>query len=392
VQTTPPDIRDSKLLRLLGEILRSDVDGSNTSGLRLQLMGSGFSWQALVDLALGQGVLLPLIFALTARMLSPPIPRSIKNDSHVSVRLERVYTIHLEYRKREKEQLEELLLVLERARVAPLILKGARYLVDPVGAWGEARAMGDFDLLVRRSDSERAHAALTAAGYRQMPGNAAPFESAHHLPPLEHPDHPMALEIHLDPLTPTAGKIMGTREVWAHASKAEAGAFFVLPPAWHAVHGLLHHQVQDRGHAQYKLCIKGLWEWSVLAHAFTDDDWRLVRTHMRAARALDILDSWSIQSHRLFGLEPPWLTEISATARRHADATLRRAFRPYWMRRAGQIADELKVSFARETLAAKYDVAPGHVSLEHAARNLMELVQRHHGNVLQRLTGYGRQP
>ena len=72
MQTTPPDIRDSKLLRLLGEILRSDVDGSNTSGLRLQLMGSGFSWQALVDLALGQGVLLPLIFALTARMLSPP--------------------------------------------------------------------------------------------------------------------------------------------------------------------------------------------------------------------------------------------------------------------------------------------------------------------------------
>jgi hypothetical protein len=250
--------------------------------------------------------------------------------------------------------------------------------------------MGDFDILIEPGDIQGAQTALTAAGYRRVSGQTAPYRSAHHLPPLKHPDHPKMLEIHVHPLTSAAAEIMSTRHVWENAKPALCQAFRVLPPVWHAVHGLLHHQVQDRGHAQRKLCIKGLWEWSMLARAFIEDDWNAVRAHMRAAGALDILDSWLLLSHRLFGLEVPWLSEISRAASRHADATLRRAFWPYWMRRSGEIADQLKVSFARPTLAAKYDVPPAQVSLAHVGRILMELLQRHHGGMLQRLTRSGR--
>jgi hypothetical protein len=271
-----------------------------------------------------------------------------------------------------------------------LVLKGARYLADPVGGWCEARAMGDFDVLIRPCDSKRAEAALDAAGYRRVPDKTTP--SPHHLHPLQHPDHPMTLEIHIDPLTPAAARILSTRQVWDLARTGDAGAFLVLPPAWHALHGLLHHQIQDRGHVLYKLCIKGLWEWSMLARAFTADDWNMTRAHMRTAGELDVLNSWSLQSHRLFGLEPPWLSEISAAAWHHAEVTLRRASEPYWIRRAGEVADEFGVSFARESLAIKYDVAPAQVSLQHAGWNLMELLQRHRGGLLRRLTGNGRQP
>jgi hypothetical protein len=320
VQSTPADIQDSALLRLLGEILRPDVSASAASALRLQLLRPGFSWQALVEVSLEQGVLLPLILALTTRALSPPIPRSVKRDNHVSVRLKSVYALHLAHRRREQEQFDLLLEVLDREGVAVLVLKGARYLVDPVGDWCEARAMGDFDVLIRPADSKCVEAALNAAGYQRVPDKTAP--SAHHLHPLQHPDHPMTLELHIDPLTPAAARIMSTRQVWDLARTADAGAFLVLPPAWHALHGLLHHQIQDRGHALHKLCIKGLWEWSMLAQAFTDDDWNMIRAHMRAAGGLDVLDSWSVQSNRLFGLEPPWLSDISTAATRHADTTL----------------------------------------------------------------------
>jgi hypothetical protein len=70
---TPADIQDSAQLRLLGDILQPDMNVSAIGALRLRLMQPGFSWQALVELALGQGVLLPLIFALTKRSLLPPI-------------------------------------------------------------------------------------------------------------------------------------------------------------------------------------------------------------------------------------------------------------------------------------------------------------------------------
>lgn len=392
MQTTHAEIQDRVRLQLLGDILQLDTNRSATSTLRLKLLQPGFSWQALVELALAQGVLLPLIFALSTRSLSPPIPRSITWEKHVSVQLQGVYALHLAYRQRERQQLEDVLQVLKRARVAPLILKGARYLVAPVDEWCEARAMADFDILIQPGDIQSARTALAAAGYRQASDQAAPYKSAHHLPPLEHPDHPKTLEIHVHPLTAAAATIMNTRQVWDKANTAQSGAFLVLPPIWHAVHGLLHHQVQDRGHVLHKLCIKGLWEWSMLARAFTEDDWNAVRAHMQAARALDILDSWLLQSHRLFGLEVPWLAEICPAAERHADATLRRAFWPYWIRRSRQIADELTVSFARPTLAAKYDVPPAHVSLAHVGRNLMELLQRYHGSVLQRLSGSDQQP
>jgi hypothetical protein len=274
--------------------------------------------------------------------------------------------------------------------IAPLILKGARYLVEPLGEWCEARPMGDFDILLRSGDIKKAWTALSSAGYRPASGEAPPYKAAHHLPPLAHPDHPQTVEIHVHALAPAAAGIMSTRQVWDNARRAECQACWVLPPVWHALHGLLHHQVQDRGHAQRKLCVKGLWEWSMLARGFGEHDWSAIRAHMRGAGALEMLDSWLLLSHRLFGLDVPWPSDISRAAAHHADATLRRAFRPYWVRRSAAIADELRVSFARPTLAAKYEIPLAQVSLAHAGRNLMELLQRHQGRIVQRLAKSGR--
>ena len=387
---TPAEIRDGGLLQLLADILRPDMDLSATGALRLRLMRRGVSWQALIDLARGQGVLLPLIFALRGRGLLPPIPRSIENcDSHVTVRLGKIYREHLAQRQTDKMQLERVVLILDGAGIAPLILKGARYLIQPVASWCDARSMADFDILVKPSDAERAFAALEAEGYRQGPSDSFLYgpEHSHHMPVLECPGQ-LALEIHTHALSATGQEIMSTQQVWARATRASTGSYFTLPIKWHARHGLLHHQIQDRGHIQRTLNIKGLWEWTMLACEFTRDDWDAIAAHMRAARASDVLESWLVQSHRLFGFEIPCSQAISATARVHADATFRIASSPYWMRRTRYIADQLRFSFAPETLARKYGVPRSRISLLHAGRDVIDLLRRHRGKVLQRLTGY----
>jgi hypothetical protein len=132
----------------------------------------------------------------------------------------------------------------------PLVLKGARYLVEPVAPWYEARTMGDFDILVRPSDAERAFAALKAEGYQQSTSDSFIYGKnfSPHLPALQHPGQPVALEIHIQSLSIAGQRIMSTQHVWAHAVKASNGPFFVLPTKWHTLHGLLNHQIHDRGY------------------------------------------------------------------------------------------------------------------------------------------------
>jgi hypothetical protein len=132
----------------------------------------------------------------------------------------------------------------------PLVLKGARYLVEPVAPWCEARTMGDFDILVRPSDAERAFAALKAEGYQQSTSDSFIYGKnfSPHLPALQHPGQPVALEIHIQSLSIAGQRIMSTQHVWAHAVKASNGPFFVLPTKWHTLHGLLNHQIHDRGY------------------------------------------------------------------------------------------------------------------------------------------------
>jgi Uncharacterised nucleotidyltransferase len=381
------------MLALLADILRPDLDPATTGAMRLRLMGRQFSWQALVDLARAHGVLLPFIFALNRRTLLPPIPRSIGNHhGHVTVKLEAIYRQHLARRQAERSQLEAIIGILGEAGIRPLLLKGARYIAEPVGPWCEARSMSDFDILVKPCDAQRAFASIQAAGYREDAGGAFLSEThvSHHLPALWQPGEPAALEIHTDALTIAGQRSMNTQHVWALAELGCDG-YLVLPWHWHALHGLLHHQVQDGGHAQRTFNLKGLWEWTMLAREFTEGDWDAIAGHMCRTGAPEVLESWLMQSYRLFGFEAPILGRISRTSKNHAEATFRHARKPYWIRRSACIADQLRSSFGRETLARKYGIPASQVSLWHAGKNLADLLRRHRGKLMQRVTGYGMQ-
>ncbi len=391
LELLPPTIQNRVLLGLLGDILSNDAHSAAVPTLRLRLMKSDFSWQALIDLATQQDVLPPLIRALAERALLPPVPRAAEqtNDNHVTLRLQQYYREHLARRELQRTQLQKVLHALNRVGIVPLIVKAARYLVAPVAAWCEARTFRDIDLLVRPDAADRACAELVTAGYRPGEPYMADY---HHLPDLQHPSEPASVEIHTAALAVGGQSVMSTEFAWRNASKTADGSFYVLPLEWQALHCLLHHQLSDRGYARRILALKPLWEWTMLTGDWSRTQWQTIFTHMRETEVLDLLGSWLVQAHQLFGAPIPNFIPISSNASANASETLDLAFAPHWQRRISFVVDQLRYSFAKDMLAARYGKAPANISIADGARYLVHLVRTHRGRLLRRLVGCRDRP
>lgn len=388
----PPRISDVELLALLADILSVRPDAGNTAILRLHLVDRKFSWQALADLAIGQGVIFPLIWALGRRSLLLPVPKKFRSEalaSHPTAALEAVYRHHLKRRREQRDQLLAIITALNGANVVPLLLKGGRYLVAPTGSWCEARDMRDIDLLVQKDDVRRTVAAFEAAGYRFEEG-FVPLDQ--HLPELRLAGCPSAVEIHTEALAFSARKILATEEVWRHAIRRSIGdsVFLVLPDEWHLLHGLLNHQISDRGHVRCLLAVKALWEFAALGGGLSVLSWRSIADHMAARGRVDVLGSFVVQAAQLFGLAYPLGVAISPMARAHAKKTFAHASRPDLLRRGYFLADQLRFGFARETMAVRYGLAESDVSLGTIGRHLAFLASRYRGQMLRRITGARR--
>jgi hypothetical protein len=214
--------------------------------------------------------------------------------------------------------------------------------------------MRDLDILVRSSEAQKANQILLSLGYRS---DADPPPLDRHLPELHLPGHAGTVEIHTEALAFNARFALSTEELWRQTvrGKLDGYAFLAPAPPWHLLHGLLHHQLADHGHARRMLALKGLWEFARVAEEISLSDWRTIIAHAKERRILAILSSWCIQADRLFGLSAiPQELLSSKTGRQHANITFRRARTPYRLRQVLFLADKLRFAFAPETLALRY--------------------------------------
>jgi hypothetical protein len=366
----PPTVTDDDLLALLGSVLAVAPTPQSTAELRLRSFQPGFSWQALVDLAAAHEVLPPLIFALKERSVLLPLPAKLGAEArahHVTSRLEAAYAEHLARQADLRSQLLAALMALNTQDIVPVLLKGALHLTLQQPAWHEARAMRDLDLLVRTEDADRAHALLVSLGYRADP-DPPPLDR--HLPELFIPGRAGTIEIHTEALSFPARYALTTVEVLRHAEERsfEDARFSVLAPQWHALHGLLHHQLSDRGHARRMLSIKGLWEFARVGAEISPEGWSAIIAQAEQRDFLDMLSSWAVQANRLFGLEVPETLLRFEAGCGHADATFERARMSYGVRQALFLADKLRFAFTPRTLALRYGESnPGAAALRHVS-------------------------
>src|SRR6185369_5477040 len=132
---------------------------------------------------------------------------------------------------------------------------------------------------------------------------------------------------------------------------------------WQALHCLLHHQLSDRGYARRILALKPLWEWTMLTRDWSQTQWQTIFTPIGETAAVDLLGSWLVQAHRLFGARLPEFIPISAAATANAAETLDLALAPHWRRRLGFVVDQLRYAFAKDVLAARYGKAAANISV-----------------------------
>jgi lauroyl/myristoyl acyltransferase len=352
----PPTIKDTGLLALLGNVLEAEPTSQSTGALRLRSFQPGFSWQALVDLAIVHDVLPPLVFALTQRGLLPPVPQTLREEAraaHVTTRLSAAYQQHLERQADLREQLKTVTAALNSHGVIPVLLKGSVHLTKTQPRWHEARGMRDLDILVGASEAEGAYRILLSLGYAP---DRDPPPLDRHLPELRLPRRAGAVEVHTEALSFLGRHALTTEETFARAEPHafEGTKLQMLSGEWHLLHGLLHHQLADRGHARRILAIKGLWEFSRVGAEVATEGWRAIIDHAEKGGLLDVLSSWAIQANRLFGLGVPSDLLEFEPGQRHAEATFRHAGNARVFRQAGFTADRLRLAFAPKTLAARY--------------------------------------
>lgn len=389
MELLPPSIDDPDMLGLLGEILSVGAPPSSRLSLRLRMMAPDFSWSALFALASQQGILIPMIYALRRDGLLLPVrtaASAAERDSHVTAQLEEAYREHRARQADLTEQMRAIVAALNDAGIEPLLLKGCRHLLAPMTPWCEARSMRDLDLCVPPERLGEAVEVLETLGYRSLEdGN--PFD--HHAPAMALPGRHGAVEIHADALALGGRKVLATAEIWRLCEKVSApgGTFHVLPPPWHLLHGLLHHQVAERGHRRRLLALKGLFEFASLGASMAPQGWREISAHMSAREQAVVLGSWLRQAETLFGLVPPEAGFVDQAARDHAHETLTRARQPYGRRRIGFIIDQIRFAFSRETLAHRYGIGPGDVSAGTALRQIASLLARYGFGIVTRVAG-----
>lgn len=139
--------------------------------------------------------------------------------------------------------LEHVISVLAPLGIEPVVLKGAAWLVQEA-PWGRGRMLSDVDLMVSAADLARAEAALVQSGWSTGELDAYDEryyrEWSHELPPLRHPDFPLAIDLHhtILPVTsrlkPDAGALM------AAAVKVPGTSLRVLAPEDQLLHASCH--------------------------------------------------------------------------------------------------------------------------------------------------------
>jgi hypothetical protein len=177
-------------------------------------------WHGVTELARWHGVEGPL-FAMVARLDEPVMPPSLLRELRTDVARETVRTLFLKGRARE------VCSALARADISVMALKGIA-LVERVYRDHSLRSMADIDLLVHRSDLERAYDVVVALCYHG-PTEDHFRQGRRHAPELSDQAGASIVELHHHIINGT--QLASIEPMWERASAATDPADEFLVPS-----------------------------------------------------------------------------------------------------------------------------------------------------------------
>lgn len=285
--------------------LSFSLPGVEMLALRQRLAGGG--WFAVLEAAKARWLQGALAVAVRQKGLAAGIPARLAADGRATISkgLADAEAHHLALRAAKLDRLVELTLLLNRAGIEPILLKGARSLWTGAPEW---RAMGDLDLLVPGRAKEAQELAL-AAGYEPDPDYDGHPEIWHHELNLYRADLPGWLEFHeqaamhrADLLLPTPFLVKESVPVIGR----EGAVARVLPVPVDLLYCMVHHHISHRGDKFGFMKLKGLYEFAGAVAGLDAQERRALHAlAISHPRLLAIFDLWMAAAHARFGLSAP---------------------------------------------------------------------------------------
>jgi len=223
-----PGTRIDQSVRLLLDVLREPI---------VALDASASDWDGFVRVARSNRLLAPLGARLADSGVLDRVPSAVR--SHFDS--EQALAAHCAQMARRV--VDDLGRTLGGHGFPLVLLKGAAYLTQGL-AVARGRQFSDVDLLVPRAHLDEAERLLREAGWRfgELDAYDERYyrEWSHELPPLQHPQYPLQLDLHHSILPPTGRVRPDDAALFAAAVPVHGTRFHVLSPGDQFLHTCAH--------------------------------------------------------------------------------------------------------------------------------------------------------
>ncbi|BDY12402.1 nucleotidyltransferase domain-containing protein [Hydrogenimonas cancrithermarum] len=257
-------------------------------------------WVKLVGVANGNFLTPALYHALESKKLFDLI-----DDPLLEGFLKEVYRNNAERNEGILGQLEDIQKILAPAGIKPLLLKGAAVISEKLYPAPGIRTMTDIDIMMHPEVFQEGLALLKKRGYIEFGRDLGRWH--HHTPRINKKGFPAAVEPHFRVIFDQKIEYIPYDEVTSQRSRNRLlKDSNVLKPTWHLYHTFLHSAVVDKSHQRWKLALKNVYDFSVLASSYGEEiDWNLLYSLAEKYHHEKILEDFLYLAEKLFMLETP---------------------------------------------------------------------------------------
>ncbi len=227
------------------------------------------------------------------------------NDEKLQSFLSIVYQKNLERNENIYRQILDIQKTLSKDKISPLFLKGATVLIEKLYPDVGIRVMGDLDLMILEEYIGSAIKKLQENGYIFFGRKFNRWH--HHYPRMNKEGYYAAVEPHFRVIyDKNIEYIPFNRETSATPLNKDFSNSKVLKPTWHLYHTFLHTAVVDKNHRQWRLGLRHLYDFVMLAVSYGDKvDWQELYALARKYEHEKILEDYLYMAYKLFNLETP---------------------------------------------------------------------------------------
>ena len=228
--------------------------------------------------------------------------------------IDAVYALNLEGNRHYEDQLADLIRSLNSIGVRPVLLKGAAALVCGLYPTSGERMIADIDVLVPAPRLPEILDHLTARGYgvqsteKELPDPNGFETRSHHYAPLDSPDWPVRVELHVHPVQLPFVQLLTSGEIFSDATPSlwRGGECLLPSPTHFILHNVIHAFLVNfvRGGAQ--LPQRQLFEFVRASQTYGERiDWNAVKTRFDAFGCRNALRQYIAFSHAYFCFNAP---------------------------------------------------------------------------------------